>query len=186
MDVNFAQVLTTALVSVVVAAASAWFAGTLGVKRALEQAKQQKAFDRRLESYERTYDSIRRLRLSILDFVLGRDPGETAKLLKALQKSSDEVDDCVHEAMVFAERIVIKQLVSLRSMIFNAMLSVKSMPDTRKERELVQELVKLNLSMREINRTILQGIRVQLGLDEITAEDLETESEKKLKQITTT
>jgi hypothetical protein len=189
MDV--AQVLTTALVSVAVAAASAWCAGTLGVKRALEQAKQQKAFDRRLEWSEKAFRSIARFRLSTSEFVLGfpfRDPDETAKLLKALEKSSGEVDDCLHESLLFAERTVIRQLVSLRSTLFDTMLSVKriNLPDSTEQREVARKLIELNRTMREVNRAIAQEIRDQLGLDEIFIEDLETDAEKRLKQIAST
>jgi hypothetical protein len=57
MDINLFQILTNALI----AAVSAWVAGKFGVRRGLEQSRNQRAFERRLEWYEHTFRAFNQI-----------------------------------------------------------------------------------------------------------------------------
>lgn len=183
MEIDLVQVAT----NLVVAALSAWLGGKFGVRHGLEQAKRERAFDRRLDGYEKAFRVMSRFRSSIADFVLGfhlRDLSEHGKLLEALEKSAAEAEICAHEAALFAERVVIKKLADLRLALVKIILAVKDInpPDIEEERELVKKVSELARTMREITLTMAQRVRGHLGLDEITAEDLASETGSKQKK----
>ena len=58
MNIDLVQVVTNLVVGVV----SAWFTSKLALRRGLEQSKKEKAFDRRLEWYEKAFRATIRFR----------------------------------------------------------------------------------------------------------------------------
>lgn len=177
MEIDVVQVVSNLLVGAV----SAWVAGKFGIRHGLEQAKRERALDRRLDGYEKAFRTMSRFRLSIADFVLGfhlRELSEHGKLLDGLQKTATEAENCVHEATLFAERVVIKKLADLRLTLVKIIQEVKDInpPNIEEEKELVKKVFELARTMREITLILAQKVRDHLGLDEITAEDLASET----------
>jgi hypothetical protein len=90
MDINVVQLLVGAAVSLVVGAASAWVAGTYGVRHGLERAQRERAFDRRLEWYEKAFRVLSRFRSPTVEFLIDihrvaiREEGD--KLLRETEK----------------------------------------------------------------------------------------------------
>jgi hypothetical protein len=53
MQIDFVQIAAGLVIPVASAAVSAWLAAKFGVRNGLEQARRERAFDRRLEWYEK-------------------------------------------------------------------------------------------------------------------------------------
>ncbi|HEY5543914.1 MAG TPA: hypothetical protein VIM04_11740, partial [Candidatus Binatia bacterium] len=107
-----------------------------------------------------------------------RDVSEHGMLLEALEKSAAEAEICVSEAALFAERALVKKLADVRLMLVKIILEVKDInsPDIEEEKKLVGTVHELDRTMREITLTMAQKVRGHLGLDEITAADLTSET----------
>jgi hypothetical protein len=177
MEINVAQGLASASVSLLVGAVSAWVAGTLGVRHGLRRAQREKAFERRLEWYERSFRVMSRFQTSVVEFDAGirlRDLNEHDRLLEALGKSVAEVENCLHEAALFAERAIIREMVQLHGLMMSLIQATQDMtpPNFEQEKQLTKVLYSIRLTMRAMNLKIAQGVREQLALDEIESDDL--------------
>lgn len=84
MEIDFIQVAT----NLIVAAVSAWLGGKFGIRHGLETAKRERAFDRRLEWYEKAVHSLRSFSTASWKLVNGVNsdkPEEITKLLLRME-----------------------------------------------------------------------------------------------------
>jgi hypothetical protein len=177
MTLDFVQIATNVLVGAI----SGLVAGKFSVRIALEKSRKEKAFDRCLDGYEKTFRIMSRFRSSISDFVLGfhlRDLSEHADLLKALEKTALEAEDCVSEAALFAEPAVVKKLADVRLRVRKTVLDIQDInpPNLEEEKELVKTVFALGKSMAEITLMMAQKFRGHLNLAPITGNDLISEN----------
>jgi len=163
--------------TLLVGAVSAWVAGSFAIRHGLARAQRKKAFDHRLEWYEKAFRTITEYRTTVWEFVIGfhfSDPDKRARLLAAVERSTKEIDCCLTEAVVFGERAVLKELASLDSLLANVKVFVKDFQpaDLKADAELIRSLLTLTKRLESVSVKIAQSVRRQLSLDEITEKDL--------------
>ena len=168
--------------NIVVGALSAWMAGKFGVRRELEQATKARAFDRRLEWYEKTFRMINRFNSSSLEYLLSwpkelSNPSRAAETIGELEKRASELDDCFTESLMFAERHLIKELKEVSSELTHVLITSRHLKNG--EDGEVSENLQLENKVESIWQTtegiamkLAKAIRKQLNLDEIRPEDL--------------
>jgi hypothetical protein len=171
--------------NLIVAAITAWFAGKLGVRHGPEQAKRERAFDRRLEWYEKAVRSIRSFSTSSWKLVNGvafDKPEEIANLLSRLEQTGDELDASLEESVLFAERqLVIRlrghlsQLEQLISRTRDVTAGKEKIADVSDVSDMAWTLVK---DFRALEFSLASTVRKELGLDDISRDDLKTEEQK--------
>jgi two-component sensor histidine kinase len=172
MTMDFAQVL-----SIVVAAGGAWLAGWLGVKRALGQAKQQRAFDRRLEWYEKAVRASMKFRqlAEEVTIAIKNDDLTTLERVKSRLQVTRSLQRTLNESLIFADKTTYIEL----KRVFKE--------SQRRIAEMTQDLARSKLPSEDVHgayeymATLLErlsfdlatSIRMQLDLDEITIEEFE-------------
>jgi len=164
------------IVQVVTNLVVGWLSGWLGVRRALQQSKQQQGFNRRLEWYERTVRTALRQRALIEKAVVAVNK-QDFKLMERLLKDQPEIlnnfEQAADESMVFAEKTT---YISFNRAVREYARKIREMPedpntDLNGAAQTYGELVKL------IERACLdlsKSIRKQLGLDQLTMQDVES------------
>src|SRR5258705_9201187 len=104
---DFAQIAA----SIIVGAVSAWIAGSLGVHHGLKRAQREKAFDRRLDWYEKTIRAFDGFKINLKSMI--QTPALSDKFAGAVEsitKSAEEVRGCVGGATVYAKRRTLLQM----------------------------------------------------------------------------
>lgn len=180
---GLAEVIKVLIVPLIVAFVAAIF----GVRQGLQQARHQRAFDRRLEWYEKTIRAI--------DFVLDtiwklRNAMPVAKreeisiLFRRLEKEAGELKALLSESMLFADRA---RIVELRETLFDSNELVIKLRDITAGKEKISEgqmpdcattASYLARDLRKLRFSLAQTVRKELKLDEISPDDLLTEQEK--------
>lgn len=122
-----------ALLSTAVAIASAWFAGRLGVRRALQQIKSEKAFERRLDWYERAVGAIGAHIDALYGLVVavreGFDEGHKSRLVDDLLAKQEELAPVLAQAHLYASKDSAATIVGL--VHANASLLIPQLVDAR-------------------------------------------------------
>ena len=167
--IDVGQIATT----LVVAGFTAWIVGLFVVRQGLRRAQRQTAFDHRLAWYEKTLRALNEFRRRTWDFTTNKSAGEKKiTIIEGLDKSASNIEDCFNEAAAFAERRVLRELVSLESRLSSLHAMIKDLGSDDVGRELIQNLVRLVPATDNLTVTIAQGIRKQLNLGKIRARDL--------------
>lgn len=176
MDINFAQVLTPAIVSIFVGAVSAWVAGNLGVRHGLEKAKQEKAFDHRLEWQLRTIIAVKQFQLGMEEYlsVASVDREAAIPIAVKVEPMMTEFLMCTNEATLFTDRDTVIQLKKGAKEFLDMMHSTA---DAMKKGEswntvLQKTAAALHKSVGSIEIELTHRHRKQLGLDPLKLEDL--------------
>ena len=178
---DLAQLLTNLLI----VSSTGFLAGKFGVRRALEQARKERAFDRTLEWHESTLRMIKEFRFlnrRYSEAVLRREtflkPDKAiAEFAKQLEKCASDLVKMLGEAALFAEKKRVSQLSSaakdlaeiicLATKVANAVgMSVVEEFDLLKQLRLFEGVTV------SIHVALVQEMRKQLGLDRLTASDL--------------
>lgn len=96
------------LLSAAVAMLSAWFAGRLGVRRALQQTRGEKAFERRLNWYERAVGAIGAHADALYGLVVavreGFDEEHKSRLVDDLLAKQEELSPVLAQAHLYASK----------------------------------------------------------------------------------
>jgi hypothetical protein len=102
MTIDFVQVATNLLVG----AFSAWVAGRFGIRHGLEKAKQEKAFDHRLEWQLRTIRAMKKFQLGMEDYlsVASVDRAAAIPIAANVEPMMMEFLMCTNEATLFTDR----------------------------------------------------------------------------------
>lgn len=93
--------------NLVVAGGSAWVGGKLGVRRALEQVKKERAFDRQLEWYENAFRvamEFRYLTEDVAIAVRGRRDDVWQKVLGRSGKVLEALKEKINESLLFSNK----------------------------------------------------------------------------------
>src|SRR5262245_45524834 len=108
MQLDILQVV----INLLVAGASAWFGGKLGVRYALEKTREERGFDRQLQWYEETVRVIQQFRRISEEYTLAlrREPSKLSKVAKEIEPIAIEFHRLFNEALVYAPRATIYQL----------------------------------------------------------------------------
>jgi len=175
MDINVAQVLVSASVSLLVGAVSAWVAGVLGVRHGLERAKQEKAFDHRLEWHVRTIRAMTKLQLGMEEYLSTAKKNREAAIpiAKKVDPLVDEFLLCTYEAALFTNRgsvILLKEGAKKFCDVTHA--TATAVMTGESTNSVLQSMADLNVLVRSIEVELTRSHREQLGLDKIQAEDL--------------
>ncbi len=174
MDINIAQLLVNASVSLLVGGVSAWIAGTFGVRHGVEKAKRERAFDRRLDWYERTFRAFNTFTITLNNLIPPPlEPEALKRVVRELGLAVQEARNCVDAAPVYAER---KTMVEMRKLFveLGQVTHLVSGPkietsDLLKKRNATVEIV------NGIECELAMSIREQLGLDKISEKDFRWE-----------
>jgi hypothetical protein len=102
--------------TVLASIAAGLVSGYLGVLLALKQFKEQRAFDRQLEWYERTIRALGRFSTLNREMALAPmfgNPDQTFKAWQELQKGLADLEQCINEAVLYAEQQSYEQLKTM-------------------------------------------------------------------------
>jgi hypothetical protein len=168
MPIDIVQVATNLIV--------AWISGAFGVRRALQQTKQQRGLERRLEWYEKTVRMTLKYRVLMEEAAIAvrnQNLETMQRLVKEQGEILKNVEQAVDESMVFAERAT---YVSLNKVFRELGRRIRQLPadpndNLSRTAQTYDELAKL------IERACLDlanSIRKQLGLDELKMRDIES------------
>ena len=105
---NVESILTAVIAGVIT--------GYLGVLLALKQFREQRAFDRQLEWYERTIRALGRISTLNREMNLIAKlpaPDEWWKAWQELQKGLADMEQCINEAVLYAEQQSYEQLKTM-------------------------------------------------------------------------
>lgn len=177
--------LTQIFMNLFIAAISGLLGGKFGVRRALEQARKERAFDRSLEWHESTLRATNKFRFLSRRYSetllerggpFNRDRGVT-EFAKQLEECASDLEKALFEAVLFAEKETVGKLrlaaQDLADMIpLAANVAVEFGVSGENEFKLLSQLRSLEEVAVAIHVELVQGIRKQLGLDELTASDL--------------
>ncbi len=175
MDINVTQVLVSAVGSLLVSAAGAWIAGWLGVRRGLNQAIRQRAFDRRLDWYEQTFRLFNEFLVNLRNFAATYAPVESfnsemvKKAVGDFLTSAEKVGTRINEGTVYAEK---KTLRTMRKLL-GQLQEVRRLPEGPKIEtvDLQRKIGAIDNITIQITYELTTSIRKQLGLDKITEEE---------------
>jgi hypothetical protein len=173
--IDVVQVATNLLV----AGFTAWIFGLFGVRRGLARGQRQAAFDHRLAWYEKSLRVLNEFRRMTWNFttIKSADDERKSEIIEGLDRSFANIEDCFNEAAAFAERRVLRELVSLESRLSSLHAMIKDLRSDDVDRELIQNLARLVPTTDKLMVTIAQGIRKQLNLDKIRPQDLAKKKE---------
>lgn len=171
---DFPQVLTTPLLTIVVAAGSAWFAGSLGVKRALEQAKHQRAFDRRLEWYEKAVRAsmkFRQLAEEVAIAIKNDDLTTLERMISTRLQVTRSLQRTLTESLVFADK---RTYIELKRVLKESQRRIgETTQDLARSEDVHIAYEYIATLMDRLSFDLATSIRKQLDLDEITIEEFE-------------
>jgi hypothetical protein len=169
----------------VVPAITAYISGKIGVRRGLEQARKERAFDRTLEWHESTlrvtnnfrflsrrYDETLTNRSSFLD-----SDAPLVGLAKQLEECASNLHKALLEAVFFAEKKTISQLRRVAEDVDEIIpLTGKIVAEYGSS---LDDIYDLRTQLRSldgvavaIHVSLVRDMREQLGLDKLTASDL--------------
>lgn len=171
MQIDLVQVVTNLFVGAI----SAWISGGLGVHRALQQTKQQRGFDRRLEWYEKAVRTISKFRLLFEEVsiaVRNNNLEMFHRVVSQQQETLTSLQQIVDEAMVFADRETLLRLNRVLREYGNRIRKMKP-ADPKNLSEVLQEYDGIAKLMERACLDLASSIRCHLGLDPITMQDLE-------------
>jgi hypothetical protein len=166
MNIDLVQVLT----NLIVGAGTAWLTGKFAVRRGLEQSRNQRAFERRIEWYEETFRAYNELMLLIQKGPIPVKSDEFKPAVDALMKCSEKVRSCIDRATVYAKR---ETLVRMRELIVELDATKNLATGPRIERaDLDRKIAAINDVVNRITYELAVSIREDLRLDKIKFEDL--------------
>ena len=174
-------IITQVLIQLFVAALSAWLGARLGVRSALEQAKKERAFDRRLEWYEKAIRiTIRFQSLNERIAVALRleDAAESEEMFRGVRDEKDpllkELQQVINESMVFADRKTYLRLKgAFAKFKEQAMLTGELLKNKASMDSISDQYASMANEIEQIAFELAQSVRDQLGLDKITLADFE-------------
>lgn len=189
---DLTQLFTTLFIALV----SGYLAGKIGVHRALEQARKERAFDRALEWHESTLRAVNKFRFlsrRYLDTLLERRtflPPENSlpTLAKQLEECTSDLQKALFEAVLFAEKKTVSQL-RLAADVFEEIIPLAGKVASQHgmfvegEFDLLKQLTDLDKIAVAIHVALVEGIRNQLGLDKLTSSDLGLGPEPKRSEL---
>ena len=170
----------------------AWLGAMLGVRYGMRRVRRERAFDRRLHWYETSFRLIEKYRSASAEFVLGfdefrpirpflkpdvklADSDKDRRLLDALESGLKDLDICLEESIMFAERSVVRELNSLRSEFVKVRFAaMKKTPSDEEKNLLSEQVMTLHGIMDRVSLTIGKSVRRHLGLDRVREHDLRT------------
>jgi hypothetical protein len=181
MNIDLVQVF----INLIVGAASAWIAGKFGVRRALEQARKERAFDRSLQWHENTLRATNNLRTlhkeyraNLVDastiFTLDR----SAKVGRRLEECASELQRSLFEAVLFSPKKIVRNLrlaadeVQGIIALARKVAELKDASNLEPEWALLEKLKSIDARVTLIHVGLVHSIRKQLGLDKLTTSDL--------------
>ena len=174
MNIDWVQVIT----SLVVGAVGAWFSSKFALRQGLERSKREKAFDRRLDWYEKALRSTMKFKgfNEQIASVLRKDDLPTLeKMVSGNLQVTRSMQRTINEAIVFADKSTYVQLKRVfkefqtRIIEMNQQLAKSQIPpdDVPSEYESMAKL------MERASLDLAVSIRKQLGLDEITIQEFD-------------
>jgi len=170
MEINSAQILVNASVSLIVGGVGAWIAGTLGVRQGLKRAQREKAFERRLDWYEEAFTAFNSFMLKLNAFIpppllLEDVRAACTEFTEAVQKARQ----CVDKAPVYAEKKTLTEMKEL----FVELGQIEPAPQGQpiETEYLVKKRNAIAAIASQIACELAMSIRNQLGLDQISKED---------------
>jgi hypothetical protein len=162
---------------------TAYLAGRIGVRRGLEQARKQLAFERIIDWHESTLMAASRFKHLGTEFrkeFRNRDTFITSSprltdLAQELEECASDLRKAVFEALLFAEKKTVNQLRTVASDIEAVIKRARDAakqpgPDT--EFDLIDKVKTLEETVNQIHLALVRSIRKQLGRDELTGSDL--------------
>lgn len=173
----FVQVVT----SLLVAAGSAWVAARVGVRRALEQIKGERAFDRRLDWYERAIRVSMKFQyfnqgmaLAIRDPDLQRGFNKLGQLSQESMETLKELQQTINESLIFAKRdmyLALKETFARFDILTKK--SRKLIDAGAKEDKMAEQYESLAKILEVKTFELAESVRTMLGLDQISREDFD-------------
>jgi hypothetical protein len=181
MEIDLIQVAT----NLIVGAVSAWVAGRFGVHYGLEQAKRQRAFDRRLEWYEKAVRSLRSFSTSSWKLVNGLafdKPEEVANLLSRLEQTAGELDASLEESVLFADRQLVIRLRDYLSYLEELIVRIRDVTVGKEKLSDISDVADMARALlkdfRGVEFSLACTVRKELKLDDISRDDLKTEEQR--------
>jgi hypothetical protein len=170
VNVDLVQLAATILVS----GTGAWIAGKLGVRRALEQTRGQRAFDRQLDWYESAIRVAMRFVTLNQSMAIGVKHDDR-EIMKAAIESSNalmpELQQKINESMVFSDRetyLLVKQLFADIHRITGVTTALLKRHESERIAQQYDNIAKL---AERIAFELAKSVRKHLGLEEITQAD---------------
>jgi hypothetical protein len=160
--------------NLIVGAAGAWIAGYLGVQHALQQTKQQRGFDRRLEWSEKAVRTTLKFRLLHEQIAIAASTTDVEMLRRALSVNQDllaNLQQIVDEAMIFAERTT---FLKFNRVLQEFATRTHNLPPATPEQlsDFPQQYGSLANLLERACLDLANSIRKQLDLDELGIEDM--------------
>jgi hypothetical protein len=181
----------------IVPAITGFIASKFGVRRALEQARRERAFDRSIEWHESTLRVISEFQILNKKFehfgvrpdimtlakALGRgEVGAPAlesehegvqKIAAALRESALKLEEAIFKAFLFADAQTIKSLRSTTEIIERVSFHADRVVESRGDLVgLWYESQRLDSAVRHIRWELADSLRKQLGLNKLSSTDL--------------
>lgn len=189
VNIDVIQLLTNLSVAAVSALISGLVGSKMGVKKGLEQAKKERAFDRRLEWSEKVVRTINRFLDSsweLKDGIVFDKSEEIPNLLKRLEETAGELDGSLDESVLFAQRGIVIRLRDDISYLEDLIIRIKDVAAGREEISDVSEVTEMARALaqnfRKLAFSLSQTIRKELDLDEISPDDLKTDEQKQMEK----
>jgi hypothetical protein len=181
MDINVAQVLVGASVSLLVGAVSAWVAGTLGVRQGVQRAQRERAFDRRLTWFE---DAIRvtfRFKTTVDLMVIAlreTDANKSLQIMESVVKNSEEVTQnlagTINKSLVYSSREVYLVLKKMFAQVMNLTVETSQLMQKKAGDDNVAAAYESQSKLLEDSFYLLATtVRDLLKMDKIRREDFD-------------
>lgn len=175
--------LTQLLTNLFIAVSTGFLVGKLGVRRGLEQARKERAFDRSLQWHESTLRATSKfiflsnqfravLEASNLKSIF--DPVERVPIIAAdLRSCASELREAIFDAVLFADKKTVNQLRSAAEAIEHVSSHADQVAKgSTDELVLFLKLKPLDELVMDIHLSLVHAIRKQLGLEQLTASDV--------------
>jgi len=174
MNIDLLQVIT----NLTVAALTAWFSSKLALRQGIERARKEKAFERRLEWYEKAARTAMDFRQFNEEFalLLRKDDVEgLEKMVSGHLQLTSSMQRTINESIFFADKITYVQLKRVfkefqrRMTETNQQLAKTQLPPD----DVPQVYESMSKLMERACFDLAVSIRTQLGLDEITIQEFD-------------
>jgi hypothetical protein len=164
-------------ITLLVGGGSAWIAGKFGVRRALEQTRGQRAFEKQLAWYEDTIGVALDFEKLMQTAAIGAREHDPAIMKTVMDDSERLLPDFarkVNQAVVFSKRdtyLLVKRLCADIAMQTN---EISRMVAQNESRAIISERYESQAKVAErIAFELARSVRAQLRLEEITQEDFD-------------
>ncbi len=174
MNIDVMQVLTSLIVGVL----SAWFTSKLALRRALEQSKKEKAFERCLDWYEKALRAtikFRHFNEEIAIAVRKHDLDTLRRMVSGNLQVTRSLQRTVNESLVFADKSTYIRLKHVFKEFQNRMQEMNEGLNKTQgpSDDIPRQYESMARLMERAAFDLSTSIRKQLGLDEITIQEFD-------------